>query len=76
MLENFVKKGNFLMLKGTNGKGEAILTLESANEWVNKLNEEYPNLHHEYYEDQWSHLYFIKWSYKSEPVNKKITITI
>jgi hypothetical protein len=56
MLDNFVKKGNFLMIKGTNGKGEAILTLEQAIAWVDKLNNIYPNIHHEYYEDQWAHL--------------------
>ena len=75
MLDKFVKKGNFLMIKGTNGKGEAILTLEQANSWVDQLNKNYPNIHHEYFEDQWSHLYFIKFHVK-EPENKKIIITI
>ena len=75
MLDKFVKKGNFLMIKGYNGKGEAILSLEQAKSWVDQLNNKYPNIHHEYFEDQWSHLYFIKF-YVKEQENKKIVITI
>ncbi len=74
MKENFVKKGNFMLLKGMSGKGEAILTLDVAKAWVDKLNQEYPYLLHTYHQDVWSGLYFIKFEKKEN--EKKIEITI
>ena len=72
MESKFIKKKNFLLIKGENGKGEAILRLEEANEWVRLLNIEYPHINHEVYEDEFSHLYFIKWTIKEKRVIKII----
>lgn len=76
MQQNFVKKGNFMLLKGMSGKGEAILTLDIAIEWIKKLNKEYPELEHTYHQDEWSGLYFIKYRNRNDIDKKVINIII
>ena len=76
MLPKFKQYKNFLLIEGNNGHGEAILRLEDAEDWVNQLNENFPNLYHEVFEDKFSHLYMIKWSEKKIIKKEKIKITI
>ena len=64
------------------GQGQAIFTLEEANDYIAKYNLQSPNLRHTSHHDVVTNLYFIKWEFKSEnkihieDIQKKIIITI
>lgn len=76
MLPKFKQYKNFLLVEGANGQGEAILRLEDARAWVKELNNNFPTLNHEIFEDEFSHLYMIKWSERKIIRKEKIKIVI
>ena len=57
------------------GRGIPILKLHTANEFIKKLNKEYPDFYHSIGYDSTNELYFIEWISKN-PNNNIIIIKI